>query len=56
MNDYKSYLFDALEQVQAWDIPDEEIAEAANSQAHLMAACCPQIYYEGAQPEYPTLR
>ena len=46
MNDYENYLFDALEQVQAWEIPEDEIAEAANAQAHLMSGCCLD-YYEG---------
>ncbi len=46
-DDYQSYLFDALEQVQTWDVPDEDIAEAANAQAHLMAGCCPEYDYEG---------
>ena len=56
MNDFENYLFDALEQVQAWEIPDDEIADAANAQAHLMAGCCPQFYYEGTRSEYPQLR
>ena len=47
MNDFEGYLFEALEQVQAWEIPDDESAEAANSQAHLMAGRCPEYDYEG---------
>ena len=47
MNDYESYIFDALEQVSGWDLPDDELAEAANAQAHLMAGRCAE-YYEGA--------
>ena len=50
MNDYSVYLFDALEQVSSWELPDDELAEAANAQAHLMAGCC-QDYYEGSQPD-----
>ena len=50
-DDYQMYLFDALEQVQAWGIPDEDIPAAANAQAHLMAGCCPEYYYQGAQSE-----
>ena len=50
MNDYENYLFDALEQVQAWGLPEEDIAEAANAQAHLMSGC-PQSYYEGVQSD-----
>jgi len=56
MNDFEGYLFEALEQVQAWEIPEEDIPEAANAQAHLMAGCCPQFYYEGAQPEAQSYR
>ncbi|MCP4125402.1 MAG: hypothetical protein GY751_27015 [Bacteroidetes bacterium] len=51
MNDYANYLIDALEQVQAWGIPEEDIPEAANAQAHLMAGCCPDYYYEGHQSD-----
>ncbi len=50
MQDYSVYLFDALEQVQSWGLPDEDIAEATNAQAHLMAGCCSDCY-EGSQPE-----
>ena len=56
MNDFENYLFEALEQVQAWEIPEEDIPAAANAQAHLMAGCCPQFYYEGAQPEAQSYR
>ena len=55
MNEFECYLVEALEQVQAWDIPEEDIADAANAQAHLMAGRCAD-YYEGAHPEYPSLR
>jgi len=47
MNDYQIYLFDALEQVQAWDIPEEDIPEQTNMLARMMAGCCPEYYYEG---------
>ena len=52
MNDYEQYLFEALEQVQSWGISDEDIPTAANAQAHLMAGCCPQFYYEGSSAEH----
>ncbi len=52
----EDYLFDALEQVQGWEIPEEEIADAANAQAWLMAGCCPQFYYEGVQTEVHSYR
>ena len=54
MNDYEQYLFEAFEQVQTWGLPDEDIPAAANAQAHLMAGCCPQYYYEGRQPEFTS--
>ena len=34
---YEDYLLLALETVSAWDLPDNEIAAAANAQAKLMA-------------------
>ena len=36
----EDYLLDALEIVEAWGLPDEEIIQAANQQARLMAGCC----------------
>ena len=33
----EDYIFDALEMVSAWDIPDGELADAVNAQARLMA-------------------
>ncbi len=38
---YQDYLFDALEMVLAWDIPEEELAVAVNDQARLMAGIFP---------------
>ena len=51
MNDYSAYLFEALEQVSAWDIPEDEVADAVNAQAHLMAGCCSE-YYQENHPEF----
>ena len=31
------YILDALEMVSAWDLPDEDLADAVNAQARLMA-------------------
>ena len=39
MNDYSVYILDALEQVMSWGLPDDDLADAANAQAHLMAGC-----------------
>ena len=49
MNTPEDYILDALEQVSGWDLPDDDLADAANSQAHLMAGCCPDYYYENNQ-------
>ena len=46
MNTPEDYLLDALEIVSSWDLPDEDIAEAANQQALLMAGCPPDHYYD----------
>lgn len=37
MNEYENHLIDALDMVSAWDLPDEELADAVNAQARLMA-------------------
>jgi hypothetical protein len=34
---YENYILDAIEIVGAWDIPEEELADAINEQARLMA-------------------
>ena len=33
---YEDYLQDAIELVNAWEIPEEDFAQAVNDQAHLM--------------------
>ena len=40
--DYENYILDALEMVMAWDLPDEEFADAVNDQARLMAGINPE--------------
>ena len=40
------YILDALEMVSAWDLPDEELADAVNAQARLMAGIHPDEYWE----------
>ncbi|MCP5313161.1 MAG: hypothetical protein H6955_06375 [Chromatiaceae bacterium] len=37
MNDYEDYLIDALDMVAAWELPDEDLADAVLAQARLMA-------------------
>ena len=39
---YHDYLRDALEMVLAWDLPEEELADAVNDQARLMAGVPPE--------------
>jgi hypothetical protein len=38
---FQNYLIDAVNDVIAWDIPDEALAEAVNAQANLMAKINP---------------
>jgi hypothetical protein len=37
----EQYIPDAIEMVSAWDIPEEELADAINAQARLMAGIPP---------------
>ena len=39
---YQHYLLDALELVLPWDLPDEDLADAVNAQARLMAGIDPE--------------
>ena len=38
----EDYLQDALDLVSAWDLPDEELPDAVNAQARLMAGIAPE--------------
>ena len=49
MNTPEDYILDALAIVSSWDLPDDDLADAANAQAHLMSGCCPDYYYESNQ-------
>jgi len=40
------YILDALEMVSAWDLPDEDLADAVNAQARLMAGVHPDDLWE----------
>ena len=40
------YILDALEMVSAWDLPEEDLADAVNAQARLMAGIHPDDYRE----------
>ena len=37
----EDYILDALEMVSAWDVPEEDLADAVNDQARLMAGIDP---------------
>jgi len=37
----ENYILEALEIVSAWDLPDEDLADAVNAQAKLMAGVDP---------------
>ena len=37
MNDFVDYIPDAIETVMAWELPEEDFAQAVNDQAKLMA-------------------
>ena len=38
----QDYIIDALEIVSAWDLPEQELADAVNDQARLMAGVNPE--------------
>ena len=42
----ENYILDALEIVSAWDLPDEDLADAINDQARLMAGVSPDELLE----------
>lgn len=42
MNDYEDMLIAALDMVAAWELPEEDLADAVNAQARLMAGLCPE--------------
>ena len=37
----ENYILDAIEMVSAWDLPEEDLADAVNDQAMLMAGVNP---------------
>ena len=42
----EDYIPEALEMVSAWDIPDEQLADAINDQAKLMSGITPEESWE----------
>jgi hypothetical protein len=43
----EDYIVEALELVSAWDIPEEDLADAVNAQARLMAGVHSDEFWEG---------
>jgi hypothetical protein len=43
---YENYILDAIEIVSAWDLPDEDLADAVNDQARIMAGVNPDELWE----------
>ena len=39
---YENLILDALMIVSAWDLPEEELADAIVDQARLMSGACPE--------------
>jgi hypothetical protein len=48
---YEDYIPEALAMVSAWDIPDEEFADAVNAQARLMAGINSDVLWR-CYPDY----
>ena len=44
MNTYEDILIEALDLVSAWDLPEEDLADAVNAQARLMAGILPEEF------------
>ena len=42
----EDYIVEALELVSAWDIPEEDLADAVNAQARLMAGVHSDEFWE----------
>ena len=49
---YQDYLKQAFELVLAWNLPDEDLADAVNDQARLMAGISPEQIPQ-RHTEYP---
>ena len=43
---YQNYLSDAIGIVSAWDVPDEEFAQAVNDRVKLMSGISPEDSWE----------
>ena len=43
----EDYILDALDLVSAWNLPDDELADAVNDQARLMAGIHLDDFWEG---------
>ena len=53
--DYSEYLQDAIDLVDAWEIPEEDFAQVVNEQARLMCGLAlePSIYNPTERPFVP---
>ena len=45
MQNIETHLLEAIETVSAWDLPEEDFADAVNAQARLMAGIQPDEYW-----------
>jgi|GEM_PF-2342884 len=50
-NTPETYILDALEQVLAWELPDDDIAEAVNSQVYLLSGRSSSYYEDSTLPK-----
>ena len=48
----EDYIPDAIEMVSAWDVPDEQLADAINAQAKLMSGITPDESWEEVMNEH----
>ncbi len=52
MIDYETYIPDAFDIVSAWELPEEDVAQAVNEQAKLMAGLDPDYFGDNDCPRY----
>ena len=45
MQSFEAHLSEAIDTVSAWDLPEDELADAINAQARLMAGIQPDEYW-----------
>jgi len=42
----ENYIIEAIERVSVWDLPEEDLADAINDQARLMACVNPDEFWK----------